>query len=150
MASMKRNRPSFKNRRRPDYVIVPNGFEPRSAAVGEPVKIGFRPRGAETTEWMWLHVVKKTGSTYVGMLANSGFDVNARYGDRISFTDANILTTWDNCPLRAMQDLAPLGLGRDALDTLRAFEAETGMSRRDAVAELLSQFETVRQEKTAA
>lgn len=150
MTSMKRNRPSFKNRRIRNYNLIPTGFGSWTAEVGEHVKIGFVNKETGQTEWMWLEVVKKSGKDYVGILCNTGFSVNARAGDRIAFPDECILTTWDECPLRAVQDLAPLGLGFEAIDTLRAYEAATGKSRRDAVAELLSQFETERETQAAA
>ncbi len=142
---MRSIRTTNNNRRRkaayhplPAAVLQPNGMEPRDAELGEFVKIGFSAEGA-ATEWMWAKVVEKAGSDYVVVMRNSAFSCAVTAGSRIAITSADILTTWDDCPLRAAQDLEPLGGGwGERLDRLRAFEAETGLGRRDAVARMLA------------
>lgn len=143
---MRSIRTTNNNRRRkaayrplPPAILQPNGFEPRDAEIGEFVKIGFAAEGDAGTEWMWAEVVEKNGSDYVVVMENTAFGCAMTAGTRVAITSANILTTWDNCPLRAAQDLEPLGGGwGDRLDRLRAFEAETGLGRRDAVARMLA------------
>lgn len=138
------NRRRFKVLRRPlpAAILVPNGFEPRDAELGETVKIGFRAKGSEQTEWMWGDIVEKDGSNYIVTMLNTAFDCDMREGSRVAITSANILTTYDDCPLRAAADLEPLGGSWiERIEMLRAVEQQTGLGRRDAVAKILADLQ---------
>ena len=113
------------------------GFGPRDAEVGETVKIGFSVWDGYN-EWMWAEVIRKEGEVYTVKILNSSFYGGPIEGQHKRITASNILTTWDNCPMRAMQDLEPLGgSGAERLDRLREFEQETGLPRREAICKLL-------------
>lgn len=123
--------------------LVPNGFEPRHAEIGDFVKIGFKTDilGDEQREWMWAKVVAKDGDAYRVTMTNTSFCGNVFAGQRYDITSANILTTYENCPMRAGAQLAHLAPGQGwnvVLHKLYEVEAELGLKRRDAVAHMLA------------
>lgn len=123
----------------PRAVLVPNGFEPRSAEMGDTVKIGFMAEGVGMTEWMWGDIVSKDGSNYVVRMCNTAVHSAMRAGTLVEITDENILITWERCPLRASRDLEVLGGAPfQRIDMLRAVETETGLDRRSAVERILA------------
>lgn len=123
----------------PAAILLPNGFDPCDAELGETVKIGFTAEGSGETEWMWGEIVEKDGSNYVVTMLNNALWCNMREGTRVAITSANILTTYDNCPLRAVMDLEPIGGSwSERIEALQTIEAQTGLSRRAAVAKILA------------
>jgi hypothetical protein len=102
MASMKRNRPSFRNRVRRDWKLdnLADPSHPRydedrivghDVVVGDFVKIDFLLAGTRYSESMWIRVTSVRGRLFGGRLESYPWVVNARHGDYVNFTDANIL-----------------------------------------------------------
>lgn len=102
MASMKRNRPSFRNKRRRDWVLGnltdpahhlydEDGVPAHNVVVGDFVKMDFMLKGARHSESMWVRVTSVRGRLFGGRLKSYPFTVNARHDDYVNFTDANIV-----------------------------------------------------------
>lgn len=120
------------------YHLVETGFEPRHANIGDSVKIGFYT--GFCTEWMWAEVVSKDGDDYLVRMLNSGYYSGPSRGDYRRVGPLNILTTLDNCPLRAVNDLEPIGGSwEERFELLSKVEAETGLGRREAVNKILAE-----------
>lgn len=122
----------------PRAILVPNGFEPRPAELGDIVKIGFVAEGVGMTEWMWAKVLEKDGSNYVVQMHNTANYSAMRAGTKVAITDKHILTTYENCPMRAANDLEPLGgPWGTRLETMWAVINATDLSVRGAVDRML-------------
>ena len=102
MASMKRNRSSFRNRTRRDWVLEnlgdpshhlydEDGVPAHDVVVGDFVKMNFRLRDGSYCERMWVRVTSVRGRLFGGRLDSWPTAVNARCGDYVNFTDANIV-----------------------------------------------------------
>ena len=101
MASMKRNRPSFRNKPRrdwrlqrlddPSYALCDTDEIPEhDVVVGDVVKLTFRLRDDSYGESMWVQVTSVRGRLFGGRLVNCPWVVNARYGQYLNFVDAHI------------------------------------------------------------
>lgn len=134
--STNRRRRNAQFKRENPYYLVDNGYEPRSAELGDVVKIGFFT--GFCTEWMWADVVRKEGDDYLVKMCNTGYYGGPFEGDYKRITSQHILTTYHNCPMRAVRDLEPIGGSYDdRLDLLRQAE-KTGLTRRQAVEKILA------------
>lgn len=102
MASMKRNRPSFRNRVRRDWVLGnlgdpshhlydEDGVPEHDVVVGDFVKMDFLLKGTPYSESMWVRVTSVRGRLFGGRIDSYPWTVNARHGDYVNFTDANIV-----------------------------------------------------------
>jgi uncharacterized protein YegJ (DUF2314 family) len=81
-----------RNEAHPDTFEIPDTESRTSVPFGHYVKIGFDNR-----ERMWVKVTEKHGDLCVGTLANDPVAVNLNFGDRVEFTERNVM---DICPPR--------------------------------------------------
>jgi len=103
MATMKRNRASVSNRARRDWVLEnlgdpshplhdeEDGVPEHDVVVGDFVKMNFALKGGDYTESMWVRVTSVRGRLFGGRIDSRPWTVNARHGDYLNFTDANIV-----------------------------------------------------------
>jgi len=103
MTSMKRNRSSFRRGIRRDWILEnlgdpshplyddEDGVPAHDVAVGDFVKLNFTRRGDDRSESMWIQVTSVRGRLFGGRIDSYPWIVNARHGDYLNFTDANIV-----------------------------------------------------------
>lgn len=115
MSTTRRNRSSLRNRRRPNYSLVPvndaayikdlhgESLEEATAEseerlesfkdieIGNFVKLDFAPNSKDLpSESMWVQIVKRSSIHMTGILLNDPVVINAQFGDRINLAMKNV------------------------------------------------------------
>ena len=102
MPAKRSRRPSYTldsaeqvHREFPRTFSIPRIDQRRNLAVGQTVKLMFRPRGAGFLERMWVIVKRKRRSQYSGVLDNTPAGLKGlKIGDRVAFAARHVIAIY--------------------------------------------------------
>lgn len=76
----------------PGTFWIPESYDRRHLKVGDTVKLLFEPTDpALISERMWVEIIERGITRYVGVLRNDPFNLDIEYGDEVHFKPENVI-----------------------------------------------------------